>query len=139
MVEVTSKNIKKYKNNDLILIGMLLKNSIGLYKQTKQIELSKVMFCLIIMMMIESVLHTHTHLQSLTTNSYCKLTIGIVSYSSVYMNCYVCYCRHKTNWVVKPKNPVIFNIICWLAGSMGQMTHQPSVWCSKHYFFHNFL
>ena len=39
---------------------MLLKNSTGLYKQTKQIELSKVMFCLIIMMMIESLLHTHT-------------------------------------------------------------------------------
>ena len=61
---------------------MLLKNSTGLYKQTKQIELSKVMFCLIIMMMIESVLHTHTHLQ--TTKCYCKLTKGIVSYSSVY-------------------------------------------------------
>ena len=62
---------------------MLLKNSTGLYKQTKQIELSKVMFCLIIMMMIESVLHTHTHLQSLTTKCYFKLTEGIVSYSSV--------------------------------------------------------
>ena len=86
---------------------MLLKNSTGLYKQTKQIELSKVMFCLIIMMMIESVLHTHTHLQSLTTKCYCKLTKGIVSYSSVYMNCYVCYCRHKTNWVVKTK--IMFN------------------------------
>merc|ERR1712008_334266 len=60
------------KYNDLILLGMLLKNSIGLYKQTKQIELSKVMFCLIIMMMIESVLHTHTHLQSLTTKCYCE-------------------------------------------------------------------
>ena len=22
-----------------------------------------------------------------------------------------------------------------LAGSMGQTTHQPSIWCSKHYFF----
>ena len=86
---------------------MLLKNSTGLYKQTKQIELSKVMFCLIIMMMIESVLHTHTHLQSLTTKCYCKLTKGIVSYSSVYMNCYVCYCRHKTNCVVKTK--IMFN------------------------------
>ena len=86
---------------------MLLKNSTGLYKQTKQIELSKVMFCLIIMMMIESVLHTHTHLQSLTTKYYCKLTKGIVSYSSVYMNCYVCYCRHKTNCVVKTK--IMFN------------------------------
>ena len=33
--------------------------------------------------MIESVLHTHTYLQSLTTKCYCKLTKGIVSYSSV--------------------------------------------------------
>ena len=32
-------------------------------------------------------------------------------------------------------NPTIFNIICWLAGSMGQTTHQPSVWCSKYYLF----
>ena len=24
-----------------------------------------------------------------------------------YMNCYVCYCRHKTNWVVKTE--IIFN------------------------------
>ena len=33
------------------------------------------------------------------------------------------------------RNPTIFNIICWLAGSMGQTTHRQSVWCSKHYFF----
>ena len=32
-------------------------------------------------------------------------------------------------------NPTIFNIIRWLAGSMGEMTHRPSIWCSKHYFF----
>ena len=29
----------------------------------------------------------------------------------------------------------IFNIIRWVAESMGQTTHRPSVWCSKHYFF----
>ena len=29
----------------------------------------------------------------------------------------------------------IFNMICWVAGSMEWMTHRPSVWCSKHYFF----
>ena len=33
-------------------------------------------------------------------------------------------------------NPTIFNTICWLAGLMGQTIHWPSVWCSKHYFFH---
>ena len=33
----------------------------------------------------------------------------------------------------------IFNIIRWFAGSLGQMTHQPSIWCSKYYFFHDFL
>ena len=37
-------------------------------------------------------------------------------------------------------NPTIFNIIRWVTGSLGQMTHRSSVWCSKHYFFffHNF-
>ena len=29
------------------------------------------------------------------------------------------------------QNPIIFNMICWLAGSMGETTHQTSVWCSK--------
>ena len=33
------------------------------------------------------------------------------------------------------KNPSIFNIIRWLAVSLGRTTHRPSVWCSKHYFF----
>ena len=38
------------------------------------------------------------------------------------------------------KTPTIYNIIHWLGGSLGQMTHRPSVWCSKYYFFfHNFL
>ena len=37
-------------------------------------------------------------------------------------------------------NPTIFNIICWVAGSLGRMTHRPSVWCSKYFIlFHNFL
>ena len=37
------------------------------------------------------------------------------------------------------KNPTIFNIICWVTGSLGPMTHRLSVWCSNYYFFHNFL
>ena len=37
------------------------------------------------------------------------------------------------------KNPTIYNIIHWFAGSLGQMTCQPSVWCSKYYFFLRFL
>ena len=28
--------------------------------------------------------------------------------------------------------------IHWFAGSLGQMTRQPNVWRSKHYFFNNF-
>ena len=32
-------------------------------------------------------------------------------------------------------NLIIFNIMRWVAGSMGQTSHRPSVWCSKHYFF----
>ena len=44
-------------------------------------------------------------------------------------------------WVLKIfalsiyRNPTIFNVIRWLAGSMGWMAHWPSVWCSKNYFF----
>ena len=37
------------------------------------------------------------------------------------------------------KNPTIYNIIQWFTGSLGQMTHRPSVWCSKYYFFSQFL
>ena len=38
---------------------------------------------------------------------------------------------HRMIW-----NPSIYNIIVrWFAGSLGQMTCRPSVWCSKHYFF----
>ena len=33
------------------------------------------------------------------------------------------------------ENKTIFNIIRLVAGSMGQVTHQPSIWCSKHFFF----
>ena len=36
---------------------------------------------------------------------------------------------------LKYRNPSIFNMIHWLAGSMGQTRYPPSVWCSKHYFF----
>ena len=36
-------------------------------------------------------------------------------------------------------NLTIFNIIRWVAGSMGQTTHRPSIWCSKYYFFSWFL
>ena len=36
----------------------------------------------------------------------------------------------KQNW-----NPTIFNIIRLVTGLVGQTAHQPSVWCSKHYFF----
>ena len=38
------------------------------------------------------------------------------------------------------RNPTIFNRIRWFTRSLGQMTHRPSIWCSKyHFFFHNFL
>ena len=33
------------------------------------------------------------------------------------------------------KNPTIFNIICWVGGSLGWSSHWPSVWCSKYFFF----
>ena len=33
------------------------------------------------------------------------------------------------------RNSSIFNMICWFAGTPGQRTQQPSVCCSKYYFF----
>ena len=36
-------------------------------------------------------------------------------------------------------DPTIYNIIRWFAGSLGQMTCRQSVWCSKCYFFSQFL
>ena len=33
------------------------------------------------------------------------------------------------------RNLTIFNIIRWVDGSMGRLSHWPSVWCSKYYFF----
>ena len=37
-------------------------------------------------------------------------------------------------------NLTIFNRICWVPGSLGQMTHQPRFWCSNYNsFLHNFL
>ena len=37
-------------------------------------------------------------------------------------------------------NPSIYNITRWFAGSFGQTSHRPIVWCSKYYYtFHNFL
>ena len=44
---------------------------------------------------------------------------------------------HKV--VLKPRNQSIYNIIRWVAGTMGQMNRRPSVWCSKYYFFQYFL
>ena len=36
-------------------------------------------------------------------------------------------------------NPSIYNISCWVAWTMGQTNRWPSVLCSKHFFFHDFL
>ena len=33
------------------------------------------------------------------------------------------------------RNPAIFNIIRWVAWSLGRTTHWPSVWCTKYYLF----
>ena len=33
------------------------------------------------------------------------------------------------------RKATIFNIIRWVAGSMGWSAHWPSIWCSKYYFF----
>ena len=37
------------------------------------------------------------------------------------------------------KNPIIFNIMHWVAGLMGKSSHEPSFGCSKYHFSHNFL
>ena len=33
----------------------------------------------------------------------------------------------------RTRNMSIYNMICWFAGPTGQMTHQPSVWCSNFF------
>ena len=33
------------------------------------------------------------------------------------------------------KNPSIYNIIYWVAWTIGQRNCRPSIWCSKYYFF----
>ena len=35
-------------------------------------------------------------------------------------------------------NPSIYNILHWVAWTMGQTNRQPRVWCSKYYFFYTF-
>ena len=49
------------------------------------------------------------------------------------------YCCKKKGWRKSQTwNPTIFNIMRWFAGSLWQMTHQPSIWgSSKHFFFYN--
>ena len=49
------------------------------------------------------------------------------------------YMRCSKISLVRFKNPTIYNIIRWFDGLPGQMTHRPSVWCSKQYFFSWFL
>ena len=36
-------------------------------------------------------------------------------------------------------NPLIYNIICWVAWRMGQTNRRPRLWYSKYFFFHDFL
>ena len=39
----------------------------------------------------------------------------------------------------KSRNPSIYNILRWVAWTMGQTNRQPRVWCSKYYFFILFI
>ena len=42
----------------------------------------------------------------------------------------------NSGWVISLfKNPSIYNIIRWVAWTMGQTNHRPSIWCSKYYYF----
>ena len=51
----------------------------------------------------------------------------------------------KINWYSSSeqfkwtKNQTVFNIIQWVARSMGRLPIWPRVWCSKYYFFSKFL
>ena len=38
-------------------------------------------------------------------------------------------------WEFKSYNLQYNTLARWFDGSMGRMTHWPSIWCSKHYFF----
>ena len=59
---------------------------------------------------------------NLLYNLYCMQVNYIQAWSTLY------------SW-----NPSIYNIICWVAWTMGQTNCQPSVWCSKYLFFSWFL
>ena len=47
--------------------------------------------------------------------------------------------KSQNNWKKEFWNPPIYNILCWVAWTMGQTNRQPRVWCSKYYFFLYFL
>ena len=38
----------------------------------------------------------------------------------------------------KTKNPSIYNVLRWVAWTMGQTNCRPSIWCSKYYFSYTF-
>ena len=74
------------------------------------------------------------------TNKFCKQAILICKSCSLLKETNMVWLISGTRWSNnKTLNPSIFNIIRWVAVSMEGTSHQPSVWCSKHYFFHNFL
>ena len=68
-------------------------------------------------------------------NSYCVKFMFSYYINMLCKNCSISF----TVVVRETRNPTIFNIIPWVAGSLGQTTHQTSICCSKYYFFHNFL
>ena len=75
---------------------------------------------------------------SLTLNYYMKgrARCKTLAFARKKMKVFAIHCA-RFIW-----NPTIFNIIRWLTGSMGQMTHRTSLWCSKYFFklvFHKFL
>ena len=67
---------------------------------------------------------------SLTLNYYMKgkARCKTLAFARKKMKVFAIHCA-RFIW-----NPTIFNIIRWFAGSMGQMTRRPSIWCSKYYY-----
>ena len=48
-------------------------------------------------------------------------------------------CSVKDGHIIAYKNPSIYNILLWVAWTMGQTNRQPRVGCSKYYFLLYFL
>ena len=92
------------------------------------------------------------HLSSfwfIVSGNYLSYLSGFLRYHSSALSEFGCLWKKATKkhilWEITPMifyldmtqtwNPSIYNIIRWVAWTLGQTNRQPSIWCSKYYFF----